>query len=105
MDEGTALKVWILSLTSFNLLSAAFVVLLVFLDSRQSGRGSLNVPTERRTPFYLAISIFAANVIFCIREVGEINTLSSDKATDTLAFDCTVYNELSWLGILVRVFG
>lgn len=103
MDEGTALKVWILSLTSFNLFSAGLVVLLVFLDSRKSGWRGFTVPSERRTPVYLAVSILAANVIFCIREVGEINALASDGATDALAFDCTVYNELSWLGKLVQV--
>ena len=100
-----ALEIWILSLTSLNLVSTGLIIGLVFIDSRRSDPNSWKVPPECRTPLYLAISIFAANIMFCVREVNAFMLETNDEATETVTFRCSIYNEISWLGIhQFRVF-
>jgi hypothetical protein len=100
--RGEALEIWILTLTSLNLVSAGLIIGLIFLDNRCNG---WKIPPECRTPIYLAISIFAANIMFCVRQVNAFMLEPNDEATETLAFTCSVYNEISWLGIRqIRVF-
>jgi hypothetical protein len=100
--RGEALEIWILTLTSLNLVSAGFVIGLIFFDNRRNG---WKIPPEYRTPIHLAISIFAANILFCVRQVNAFVLEPNEEATETLTFHCSIYNEISWLGIRqVRVF-
>jgi hypothetical protein len=94
-----ALEIWTLTLTSLNLASAGLIIGLVFLDNHRNGWSIWKIPPECRTPIYLAISIFAANIMFCVREVNAFMLESNDKATETLTFHCSTYNGISWLGI------
>ena len=97
--EARLIEVWALTLTSLNLLSAGLVIGFVFFDNHRGGWRGWIIPPERRTPISVAIAVFAANVIFCVREVGEMDVLNKGEVADGPSSRCAGYNELSWLGI------
>jgi len=55
-------ETWVITVTSFNLLTAVLVSCLVLLDNRHTGVSFWKLQPERRTPIYLAMSIFVSNV-------------------------------------------
>ena len=63
-----AVEVAAITLTLFNAVAAAIVLLLVYIDNYRQRKSWLKISWERRTPLYIAICILISHVIFTIRE-------------------------------------
>ena len=94
-------ETWVITITSFNLLSAVLVSCLVLLDNRHTGASRWKLRPECRTPIYLAVSIFVSNVIFCVREVEGIivsRPVPNGETMSPIMPSCAAFNEGSWWG-------
>jgi len=94
-------ETWVITITSFNLFSAALVSCLVLLDNRHTGVSRWKLQPERRTPIYLAVSIFISNVIFCVRGAEGMIVLRPGANGETgslIMAGCAGFNEGSWWG-------
>ena len=92
---------WVITITSFNLVSAVLVSCLVLLDNRHTGVSLWKLQPEGRTPMYLAVSIFVSNIIFCVREAEAMIVLRPGPNGETGSLNtpsCAAFNESSWWG-------
>ena len=107
-DATQGLEIWVITITSFNLLAALLVSCLVLRDNRHTGMSRWKLLPERRTPIYLAVSIFVSNVIFCVREAEGMIALKPAPNGETGSLimpSCAAFNEGSWWGTLsLRLF-
>jgi len=100
-DATQGLEIWVITITSFNLLAALLVSCLVLRDNRHTGMSRWKLLPERRTPIYLAVSIFVSNVIFCVREAEGMIALRPAPNGETesgIMPSCAAFNEGSWWG-------
>jgi hypothetical protein len=87
-----------ITLTLLNILAAGVVICLGFLDNRHSGKKTLNLRPERRTPVYLAIAIFLSNLLFCVREIKEMQGMDNGEVEVQGTSDCIAVNQVTWWG-------
>ena len=87
-------------LTVFNAVTAAIVLLLVCVDNYHQRKSWWRLSWERRTPFYLAISILISHIVFAIRETLEMTPVTSNDVGDGVPQICIAANESSWWGML-----
>lgn len=87
-----------ITLTLLNLLAAGVVICFGFLDNRHSGKKTWNLRPERRTPVYLAIAIFLCNLLFCVREVKELQEMDGAEEVQGRS-TCVALNQITWWGI------
>lgn len=97
-----AVEVSAVVLTVFNAIAGGIVLLLVLLDNHRQRKSWLKLSWERRTPFYLAISVVISHAIFIMREaleMGSVASLATGRMLEVVPPECTVENEISWWGI------
>lgn len=96
-----AVEVAAIILTVFNAIAAAIVLLLVCIDNYHQQKSWWRLSWEKRTPFYLAISILISHVVFAIREILEMTPITPDTVGDGVPQICIAVNEISWWGTLL----
>jgi hypothetical protein len=94
VDEAVhALEVAVITLTSFNAIAAAIVLVLVFLDNKSQRTKGRSLARELRLPCYLAVAIVISQILYLVREAMEFGAVNSKKAPS-----CRAINESSWWG-------
>ena len=96
-----ALEVAAIILTVFNAVAGAIVLLLVCIDNYRQQKSWWRLSWERRTPFYLSISILTSNIVFVIREIREMTPITSNTVGDGVPQLCIAANQSSWWGMLL----
>ena len=94
VDEAVhALEVAVITLTSFNAIAAAIVLVLVCLDNRAQRTRNRGLARELRLPCLLAGAVLLSQILFLIRESIEFGAVNSTDAPS-----CRAMNEISWWG-------
>ena len=96
-----AVEVAAIILTVFNAVAAAIVILLVCVDNYHQRKSWWRLSWERRTPFYLAISILISHVVFAIRETLEMTSVTSNTVGDGVPQICIAANESQLVGYVL----
>jgi len=89
-----------ITLTICNGFAAALVLILTIVDNFQHQKSWCKMGYERRTPFYLAITILLSTVAFAAREFIEMGSgipfTSTDSSVPSIA--CIALHQISWSG-------
>lgn len=94
VDEAVhALEVAAITLTSFNAIAAAIILVLVCLDNRSQRAKGRSLARELRLPCYLAVAIVISQILYLAREAMEFDAVNNKEAPS-----CRAMNEGSWWG-------
>jgi len=95
-----AVEIAAITLTTFNFVAAALVLLLVIGDNYRNRKSWWRISYERRVPFYLSLTILCNHVVFAVREFSQLGSgIPSLGAAKRDSPDCTTLNEFTWWGI------
>jgi heme/copper-type cytochrome/quinol oxidase subunit 1 len=89
----------VIALTIFSAFAAGLVFILVLVDNIRHDKKWWRMPYERRTPFYLAITIILSSVPLVIREFTMTGTeVPFDTNPNLPTSACIALNEATWWG-------
>ena len=94
-----AVEIAAITLTTFNGVSAALVLLLVLLDNYRHRKSWLRISYDRRVPFYLSIAILGSYIVFAVREFSQLGSgIPTPGDAKSPSPSCVALNESSWWG-------
>lgn len=94
-----AVEVATITLTISSGVAAVAVLCLVLLDNYRQRNTWTKLSWRRRTPVYLAVSVFLSQAALAVREFLEMGSIVSDASNKGASGECIIANQVSWWGM------